>query len=97
MSDVPIIVPIAWYRRGDYPELLKLFADGAKLPATFDDWLAKAEAAEHSAKLAGRASARIIIRPRTFAEWCKERQVVPDAKARLDFIGEQAVALYRKT
>ncbi|WP_425065094.1 hypothetical protein [Reyranella sp.] len=88
MADLPLIVSIPWYRRGDYEALLALFSDSEKLPRTFDAWLLRAEGFEKQAKSAGRATARIYLRPMPFAAWCKERDLSPDGHARRVFASE---------
>jgi hypothetical protein len=40
------VAALRWYARGDYAALLKLFSDPGKLPATYDDWLKRAESVE---------------------------------------------------
>jgi len=36
-------VGISWYRAEDYDRLKRIFSDGAKLPATFEEWHVKAQ------------------------------------------------------
>ena len=84
------VTALPWYARGDYPALLSLFSDPAKLPATYDAWLKRAEATERQLRKAGFGVARIWIRPVPFAAWCKERNVSPDQAARLAFANESA-------
>ena len=81
---------LPWYARADYPILLRLFSDPDKLPATYGDWLKRAESVERQFKKAGFGVARIRIRPVPFAAWCKERNVSPDQVARLLFVNETA-------
>ena len=47
------VTALPWYGRGDYPALLNLFSDPAKLPATYDAWLERAEQVERQLKRAG--------------------------------------------
>ena len=84
------VTALPWYARGDYPALLKLFSDPDKLPATYDAWLERAERTESQLQKAGFGVARIWIRPRPFAAWCKERNVSPGQAARLTFANEAA-------
>jgi hypothetical protein len=84
------VTALPWYARGDYPALLKLFSDPDKLPATYDAWLERAERTESQLQKAGFGVARIWIRPRPFAAWCKERDVFSDQRARLTFANEAA-------
>jgi hypothetical protein len=90
MPAPPSVLALPWYARGDYPALLKLFSDPDKLPATYDAWLKRAEGIERQFRKAGFGVARIWIRPRPFAAWCKKRNVSPDQAARLTFVNEAA-------
>jgi hypothetical protein len=87
------VAALRWYARGDSAALLKLFSDPDKLPATYDDWLKRAEGVERQFKKAGFGVARIWSRPVAFAAWCKERNVSPDHAARLTFVKEAAQEL----
>jgi hypothetical protein len=81
---------LPWFARSDYPALLDLFTDANKLPTTYDAWLVRAERIEWQFQKAGFGVAKIWIRPRPFAAWCKERNVSPDQAARLTFANEAA-------
>jgi hypothetical protein len=71
-----------------------LFSDPDKLPATYDTWLKRAEFTERQLQKAGIGVARVWIRPRSFAAWCKQRNVSPDQAARLTFANESARQLH---
>ena len=90
MAPSPPVVALQWYHSGEYPTLLKLFSDPHLMPATYAEWLERAEAIELQFQKAGFAVARIWIRPGPFAAWCKERDVSPDQRARLTFANEAA-------
>jgi hypothetical protein len=90
MAASPSVVALPWYARGDYPALLQLFSDSDLLPATYDDWLERAQVVELQFQKAGFGVAKIRIRPAPFAAWCKERNVSPDQAARLTFVNEAA-------
>jgi hypothetical protein len=90
MAAPPPVIALPWYAQGNYSALLKLFSDPDRLPATYDGWLKRAERTEKQFQKAGFGVARIWIRPRPFAAWCKERNVAPDQSARLTFANEVA-------
>ena len=100
VSDPPFgqvdIVGIGWYRRGDWDALRALFVDRHVLPATYDDWLARAEALERQLEASGKRVVRAEIRPRTFGDWCQRTGRAPDAAARTAWGNEIALAEYRK-
>jgi hypothetical protein len=84
MAD-PSVVALPWYHRDDYAALLLLFSDPHMMPDTFDAWLKRAEGIERQFQKAGIAVARVLIRPGPFAAWCKERNTMPDQRARLTY------------
>jgi hypothetical protein len=88
------VIALPWYRRGDYAALLRLFSDPNKLLATHDAWLKRAESIERQLQKAGMGVARVWIRPRPFAAWCKQRNVFPDQAARLTFANQSARQLH---
>ena len=94
MAASPPVTALPWYARRDYPALLKLFSDPDKLPATYDAWLKRAESTERQLQKAGMAVARVWIRPRSFAAWCKQRNASPDQAARMTFANESARQLH---
>jgi hypothetical protein len=78
-------VGVTWYRRGDYSQLLAIFEDAKELPATYDQWLGRAEHARKNLEHAGAFVVRAIIDPATFPEWCVANGHKIDAKARIEF------------
>ena len=84
------VAALPWYARADYPALLRLFSDLDKLPATYDEWLQRAEQVEKQLHRVGLAVARIRICPAPFAACCRERNISPDQTARLTFANESA-------
>lgn len=89
MSEIAAL-GIAWYREEDYQTLLGIFTDAELLPATYREWLRRAEKLELKEKLAGRAVVRAYIDPHTFPDWCRERGLNVDAKGRMAFANEVA-------
>lgn len=90
------VIALPWYRRDDYAALLRLFSDPDKVPATYDAWLKRAESTERQLQKAGMSVARVWIRPRPFAAWCKQRNARPDQAARLSFAKESARQLHSR-
>src|ERR1700722_4016533 len=88
------VIALPWNRRGDYATPLRLFSAPDKLPATYDAWLKRAESTERQLQKAGMAVARVWIRPRSFATWCKQGNVSPDQAARLTFANQSARQLH---
>jgi hypothetical protein len=72
----PEIVP--WFAPRDYAEHRVL---DSTLPATFDEWLADAEAAGGPPHVVR----KIVIHAGEFARWCDAEKRPPNAAARIDF------------
>lgn len=80
-------VGMVWYKREDYPAILRIMADAANLPATYDNWLKKTEQGRQRLIDEGRIPVKAYIDPATFPGWCRARGLNVDAKARLDYAG----------
>lgn len=85
-----VAVGIAWYRETDYPILQSMFEDGQVLPANYQEWLVKAQAAEDQVRRAGQIVERVFIEPVSFPRWCESHGLSMDAKARTRFACEEA-------
>lgn len=80
-------VGIPWYRRDDYPSILKVMADSHLLPRTFDEWEKLAEQAIR--QFATQAGVyRVYIDPQQFVAWCAIRGLNVDAEARMKFVSD---------
>lgn len=84
-------VGIAWYRREHYAALKKLFADGHKLPSTYDAWLKQAERLAAQIAGDGKAVVKAYIDPEHFPAWCRAKGLDIDAKARMEWGNETAI------
>ena len=77
-------VGIPWYRREDFPALLKVFEDGAAFDS-FEQWLTRAEEVERKFQRAGHVVVRAYLGPGEFARWCLRNGVDADRESRGDF------------
>ena len=90
-------VGLVWYRREDYAKVRKIFADGHKLPATFDQWLKRAKRKMEKIQREGHVVVKVYIDPDTFPDWCREQGIRVDANARTIFAGIAAKAKHGQT
>jgi hypothetical protein len=88
-------IGIPWYRQEDWDALRAIFIDAAKLPATYDKWLRKAEHAEKQFKRQGSLTDRVYLDPIEFSLWCVDRGTDLDAVARMNFAAEAVDRKYR--
>lgn len=71
-----------WYRAEDFPRILEIMDDAHKLHATHEQWRTAAELGEREMQRKGLIVIRAIIDPDAFTEWCREKGMKLDAKAR---------------
>ena len=94
-EDKPLpAVGVYWINEEDYAALVKLFADGSKLPPTWKEWLKMAEEMERGLKAYGHPVMRVRIDPGTFADWCAAHGTIPGAEGRKKFIAAAVAERY---
>jgi hypothetical protein len=83
---LPRVVGISWFKKEDYPALLKIFEDGHKMPRTHQEWLKGAQKMERQTQASGYRTQRIHISPETFPEWCRNNDVPVNSVGRHKFV-----------
>lgn len=78
-------VGIPWFKSESYAAARAVMSDGAELPEQYGDWLGEAEGLRAEAEAAGHHVLKVVIEPKEFSLWCRARNIVPDAKARVRF------------
>lgn len=97
MDQHPRAVGVAWFRKADYAALRSIFADGHKMPATWEQWLRQAEQMESQAKANFDVVERVYIDPTTFAAWCAQNETTVDRHGRHKFIAMTIAEKYGGT
>jgi len=92
----PPAVGVYWINEGDYPELLKIFPDGNRMPRTWAEWLKIAEEMESGLKAYGHVVMRVHIDPNTFPDWCAAHGTTPGSEGRKRFVAEAVTERYGK-
>jgi hypothetical protein len=96
-NNVPSCVGISWYRRDTYQRCLNVFHDADSLPASFDDWLRRAEEVERQILGKGMKCLRVEIDLDLFLAWCLEQKFAKvDVHARTAFCNLVVMNKYRK-
>ncbi len=88
----PSVQVLVWYKEEDWARLKEVFVDGDMLPATYDDWLTRAEAMLEEIRNTGDIGMKVYIDPETFPEWCKEKGLEMNSEARSQMAIEVAQA-----
>lgn len=78
----PTIQAMVWYREEHWETLKTLFTDADRLPATYNDWLQRAEQMKNQVQAAGDIVIKVFIDPVTFPAWCEKKGIPMDAEAR---------------
>ena len=85
MNNAIRVTGMVWYHLKDYSAIRRIMADGNKLPATYHEWLMKAETGEKKLTREGHTIMRVYIDPETFPDWCRARGLNIDAQARMQY------------
>ena len=84
------IIGIPWFQPENYAACCAVMADRAGLPSNYADWLYHAKDLEAEIEAAGHRSLRVPLEPKDFQLWCRGRNLLPDAKARVRFANFEA-------
>jgi hypothetical protein len=84
------IIGIPWFQPESYAACCAVMADKDGLPSNYSDWLYHAKDLEAEVQAAGHRSLRVPLDPRDFPHWCRGRNLVPDAKARVRYANSVA-------
>src|SRR5271155_5272561 len=91
------VVGFTWYRQEHYDRMKAMFDDSAKVPASFDDWLAAAEGLRAQLFCEGFVVKKAYLDPEVFPKWCVAQGRNLDAEARTEYARECAArAIERK-
>jgi hypothetical protein len=96
MSEKPLRVEkvgIVWYKPEQYGAIRAYMEDGMKLPLTYEKWLA---AAEQGLAQLGDSAVKAELDVAIFKQWCKERRLRPNAKARLEWANRAALEAWKR-
>jgi hypothetical protein len=90
----PPAVGVYWINEEDYPALLKIFADGNKMPRTWSEWLKMAEEMEQGLKAYGHVVMRVRIDPNAYSDWCAAHNTSPGSAGRKKFVAAAVTERY---
>ena len=90
----PPAVGVYWIDENDYPALLKIFADGDRLPRTWTEWLKIAKEMETGLKAYGHVVMRVRIDPNTYLDWCAAHDTSAGSAGRKKFVAAAVADRY---
>jgi len=88
----PSVQAMVWYKEEDWQKLKEIFVDSDSLPETYAGWLQRAEEMKEKVQADGDAVIKVYIDPRTFPQWCRDKDLQMDAEARSQLAIEVAQA-----
>jgi hypothetical protein len=91
---LPPAVGVYWINESDYPALVRIFADGNRMPRTWAEWLKIAEEMESGLKAYGHVVMRVRIDPDTFPDWCAAHGTSPSGEGRKKFVAAAVAERY---
>jgi len=86
----PPVVEAYWINEEDYPALLKILADGNRMPRIWKEWLKIAEEMERGLDVV----VRVHIDPSTFPDWCAAHGTRPGSEGRTRFVATAVAERY---
>jgi hypothetical protein len=90
----PPAIGVYWTNEEDYPALVRIFADGDRMPRTWGEWLKIAEEMESGLKAYGHVVMRVRIDPGTFPDWCAAHGTSPGREGRKKFVAAAVAERY---
>ncbi len=90
------VLGMVWYLEEDFQEAKQLMADSHTLHDTYTQWHKAATAGEQHSRAAGIHVVRAIIKPAEFKQWCEQRGLNIDSKARNAFANHIAMQAVQK-
>ena len=77
-----ILMGVAWYRREQWPLLVKVSVDKDNLEDTYDEWVQNAENGVEQIRQAGHHPHKIEVDVEELVEWAKDQKRPIDGRAR---------------
>jgi hypothetical protein len=82
------VVGVGWYSSSQWQQLREVAADPERLEKTHEEWLLVAEQACQRMEASGIAIAKVPIDVSGLIDWCRERNLSIDGKARPQYVTE---------
>ncbi|MDP2662331.1 MAG: hypothetical protein Q8R28_16540 [Dehalococcoidia bacterium] len=83
------VVGVAWYRKDQWDELLRLSEDRACLEDTFGEWLVDARLTLLRLRREGLDVRQVDVDVNDLASWCKEQGVHVTASTRAGYVADK--------
>ena len=87
-TDRKPVAGVAWYSSTQWQQLREVAADPERLENTYQEWLAVADQAWKKMEASGIALVKIPLDVPKLTDWCRERNLPIDGKARAQYVVE---------
>jgi hypothetical protein len=92
-----VVVGMVWYSLEHFDEIKSMMEDGHKLQRTYAEWRLSTEQGERQLRRQDQFVVRAHLVPDAFRQFCAERGLRLNSKARNDFASFIALQEYSKT
>lgn len=82
------VAGVAWYSSTQWQQLREVAADPERLENTYQEWLAVADQAWKKIEASGIALVKVPVVVSELTDWCRERDIPIDGKARAQYVVE---------
>ena len=82
------VAGVAWYSSAQWQHLREVAADPERLENTYQEWLAVVDQAWKKIEASGIALVKVPIDVSELIEWCRDRSVPIDGRARAKYVVE---------
>ncbi len=93
------VIGVGWYSVSQWQQLREVATDPERLEKTYQEWLVVAEQACEKMEASGMAIVKVPVNVQELIDWCRERNLPIDGKARAQYVVEvmKTGALVSKT
>ena len=82
------VAGVAWYSSTQWQQLREVAADPDRLENTYQEWLVVADQAWKKIEASGIALVKVPVDVSELTDWCRERNIPIDGKARAQYVVE---------
>ncbi|MDP2937394.1 MAG: hypothetical protein Q8O86_12985 [Dehalococcoidia bacterium] len=85
------VFAVAWYRKEEWDDLLKVSEDRDDLEATYEEWLVEGQKFLKRLRSAGMEARKVDVDVRELVRYCKEQGLPVNGESRANYAAEALV------
>ena len=82
------ITGMSWYYKEDFENIKRVLVDGESIGKSYEDWIIRAEKGYNHLISKGHLVEKVYIHSKYFPNWCNEKKLELNSRARLRFVNE---------